>query len=105
MPVQRRAYVIGLLGPVIQAIGLIWQGLHLLIVHWSLPLSPRHLMYEPGILLIVVGFIVSLVCVPVAIEVAQARKQDVEIPVYEPELQTGRAPAHSYSGSGRRHAG
>jgi hypothetical protein len=103
MPVQRRAYVIGLLGPVIQAIGLVWQALHLLIVHWSVPLSTRHLMYEPGILLIVVGLIVSIVCIPVAIEVAQANERDVEIQVYEPEPQTGHAPAHGYSG--RRHAG
>jgi hypothetical protein len=105
MPVQRRAYIIGLIGPAIQAIGLVWEALHVLIAHWSVPLSARHLMYEPGVLLIVVGFIVSVVCVPVAIEVAQANERDVEIPVYEPEPQGGRAAAHGYSGSGRGHAG
>jgi hypothetical protein len=88
-----------------QAIGLVWEALHVLIAHWSVPLSARHLMYEPGVLLIVVGFIVSLVCIPVAIEVAQANEDDLEIPVYEPEPQGGRAAAHGYSGSGRGHAG
>jgi hypothetical protein len=105
MPVQRRAYLIGLLGPALQAIGLLWEALHVAIVHWSIPLSARHLMYEPGVLLIVVGFLVSLVCIPVAIEVAQAHARELEIPVYEPEPQQGRASAHGYSSSGRGHAG
>jgi hypothetical protein len=104
MPVQRRAYVIGLLGPALQAIGLAWEALHILFVHWSVPLSARHLMYEPGVLLVVVGFIVSVVCVPVAIEVAQANEREVEIPVFEPEPQAGPAAAHGYSGGGRRQA-
>jgi hypothetical protein len=105
MPVQRRAYVIGLLGLAIQAIGLTWAALHVAIVHWSLPLSARHLMYEPPILLVIVGFLASLVCVPVAIEVAQAREEDVEIPVYEPDPQQRPAPVQGYSRPGRRHAG
>jgi hypothetical protein len=102
MPVQRRAFIIGLLGPAIQAIGLTWEALHVVIVHWSNPLSARHLAYEPGVLLLAVGLLVSLVCIPVAIEVAQAKEQELEIPVYEPEPQAGgRASAHGYS-SGRR---
>jgi hypothetical protein len=101
MPVQRRAYVIGLLGPVLQAIGLIWEALHVAIIHWSTPLSARHLIYEPGVLLIVIGFFVSLVCIPVAIEVAQANESEVEIPVFEPEHPRESASARRYSG---RHA-
>ncbi|HLG11323.1 MAG TPA: hypothetical protein VI876_06135 [Dehalococcoidia bacterium] len=101
MQVQRRAYVIGLLGPALQAIGLTWEALHVLIAHWSQPLSARHLAYEPGVLLLIVGLFVSLVCIPVAIEVAQAKERELEIPVYEPEAQPGRASAHGYS-SGRR---
>jgi hypothetical protein len=105
MPIQRRAYLIGLLGPALQAIGLLWEALHVAIAHWSVPLTARHLMYEPGVLLIVAGFLVSLVCIPVAIEVAQANTREVEIPVYEPEPQHGPASAHGYSSSGRGRAG
>jgi len=105
MPVQRRAYAIGLLGPALQAIGLAWEALHVAIAHWSVPLTARHLMYEPGVLLVAIGFMVSVICIPVAIEVARARERELEIPVYEPEPQRGRASAHGYSSSGRGHTG
>lgn len=85
MSVQQRALLIGIIGPVLQGIGLSWQALHLALSHWSTPLGPRHLMYEPGTLLIVVGFFVSLVCIPVALEVARATEAEVKIPVYEPD--------------------
>jgi len=96
-----------MIGPATQMIGLAWEGLHVAIVHWSVPLSARHLVYEPAVLLIIVGFLISLVCVPVAIEVAQARAEDVEIPLYEPQPQPDTKPAraHGYSNSRRRHAG
>jgi hypothetical protein len=68
-----------------QAIGLAWESLHLLISHWSTAPSARHLMYDPAVLLIVVGFFASLVLLPVALEVARASQSDVEIPVYEPQ--------------------
>lgn len=89
LPVAQRALIIGLLGPAIQALGLAWTVLHLLIAHWSDTFGPRHLMYEPGVLLIVVGFAVSVICVPVAIDVAKASREDLEIPVYEPEVAAG----------------
>jgi hypothetical protein len=104
MPVVHRAYVIGLLGPVIQAIGLAWQALHIAFIHWNTPMTARHLMYEPAVLLIVVGFFVSLVSIPVAIEVSRASLEEVEVPVYEPEAQaSGRA--HGYSSPGRPRGG
>ena len=105
MPVRRRAYVIGLLGTAIQAIGLAWQALHVAIVHWSTPLSARHLMYEPAVLLVIVGFLVSLLCVPVAIEVSQASEEELSIPVYEPEPQAGQASRAGYPNSGGRQSG
>lgn len=84
MSVQQRALLIGLIGPGLQGIGLTWQALHLAISHWGTSLSARHLMYEPGTLLVVVGFFVSLVCVPVALEVVRATEAEVQIPVYGP---------------------
>jgi hypothetical protein len=85
MSVQRRALLIAYLGPAIQALGLAWEALHLLFAHWDVPLTARHLMYDPAVLLIVAGFLVSLVCAPVALEVARAHEADVEIPLYEPD--------------------
>ena len=89
LPVERRALIIGLLGPAIQALGFIWTALHLLIVHWSEPFGPRHLVYEPGVLLIVIGFAISVVCVPVAMEVVRASEEDVDIPAYAPQAVEG----------------
>ena len=88
-PVAQRALIIGLMGPAIQALGFFWTALHFLLIHWSGTFGPRHLIYEPGILLIVVGFALSVICVPVALEVVKATEQDVEIPVYQPEPEGG----------------
>jgi len=89
MSVQRRALFIAFAGPAIQAAGLAWETLHLLVAHWNTALTARHLMYDPAVLLIVVGFFVSLVCVPVALEVARVTEAEVEIPLYEPEASAG----------------
>jgi len=85
MSVRRRALLIGFLGPAIQAVGIGWEVLHVLVSHWSEPLSARHFLYEPPFLLVIVGFLVAAVCLPVAIEVAQASEEEVAIPVYSPE--------------------
>jgi hypothetical protein len=92
---QRRALIIAFFGPAIQAIGLAWEALHLLIAHWDTGLTARHLMYDPAVLLIVVGFFASLVCVPVALEVARASEDELEIPVYEPEPSEAK-PSHRF---------
>ena len=89
LPVAKRALIIGLLGPALQALGFIWTGLHLLLNHWSEAFGPRHLMYEPGVLLIVIGFAVSVICIPAAMEVANASEEDVDIPVYAPDPVEG----------------
>ena len=89
MSVRRRALFIAFAGPAIQAAGLAWETLHLLVAHWNTALTARHLMYDPAVLLIVVGFFVSLVCVPVALEVARVTEAEVEIPLYEPGASAG----------------
>jgi hypothetical protein len=63
---------------------MVYETAHILAVHAHTPLSGRHILFEPGFLLIIVGFLVSMICVPVAIAVAQASLEDVRIPVYEP---------------------
>ncbi|HWO73052.1 MAG TPA: hypothetical protein VNN21_05800 [Dehalococcoidia bacterium] len=85
MSVRRRALLIGFLGPAIQSVGIGWEVLHVLVSHWSEPLSARHFFYEPPFLLIVVGFLVTVVCIPVSLEVVKASEEEVAIPVYGPE--------------------
>lgn len=85
MPIARRALLIGLLGPGIQALGFTWEISHLLLFHLHNPMDPRHLFFEGGVLLIGAGFLVSLVCIPVALEVARATEDDVALKVFGPE--------------------
>ncbi len=84
MSTQKRALIIGMAGPAIEALGVVWETSHILISHLHGALSPRHMLFEPGFLVIFVGFLVSLVCIPVAIEVASARVEELSIPVLGP---------------------
>lgn len=88
MSVKRRALLIGLAGPAIQAAGIVWTIAHLLLSHLHDPLTARHIVFETPFLIIFVGFLISLVCIPVAIEVAQASLEDVAIPVFQTENET-----------------
>ena len=84
MSIQRRALLIGMTGPGLQAIGLLWEVAHILVIHLHTPIAARHILFEPGFLLMFVGFVLSIVCVPVAIELARASEADVVIPVFGP---------------------
>jgi hypothetical protein len=105
MSVQRRALLIASLGPLMQAVGLAWEALHVAIAHWNVPMSARHLIYEPGVLLIIVGFFVMLVGTPLAIEVARATEAELVIPVYEPEPsdEAQRSPSQRLRRGGLSH--
>lgn len=81
----RRALLIGLVGPTIQALGLLWLVAHLLLVHLHDPINPRHLVFEGGFLAMGAGLLVTLLCVPVAIEVARASEEEVRLHHFEPE--------------------
>ena len=85
MSVQRRALLIGLMGPALQGFGLVWLALHMLFAHWSGSFTARHLLYEPGGLIAVAGLAVTVICIPLAIEVARGTEADLEIPIFEPE--------------------
>jgi len=82
MPVKKRALIIGMLGPAIQTAGFAWQGAHIFFYHMHSAFTARHLVFEPGFLMILIGFIVSFVCVPLATEVAAADESDLEIPAF-----------------------
>jgi hypothetical protein len=84
MAVQRRALLIGLMGPALQGFGLMWLALHMVFAHWSGSFTARHLLYEPGALIAVAGLAVTVICVPLAIEVARAAEPELAIPIFEP---------------------
>jgi hypothetical protein len=81
MSVRNRALVIGLAGAAIQAVGIAWALVHLLTAHVHNAITARHIVFETPFLLILVGLLVTIVCVPVALEVAQANDADVSLPV------------------------
>ena len=100
MAVQKRARVIALIGPVIQAVGILWESVHIVLHHWNTPLAARHVLFEPGVLVVLVGFFITLVCLPVALEVARATEAELAIPVYSPE--PGQAPQEAMEGADSR---
>ena len=85
MPPEKRALLIAMIGPAIQAVGFAWAGVHILLSHHDIPLSARHIVFEPSVLLIFVGLLVSALCIPVALDVAQASEAELEIPVFGAE--------------------
>ncbi len=83
MPPQQRALLIAMVGPTIQLVGFLWYAAHLLLHHLHRPFDPRHLFFEPAVLLVLAGFMVTVVCVPVALEVMRATPEDVAVRVFE----------------------
>jgi hypothetical protein len=76
-----------LAGPAIQLAGITWQGIHVVLYHWGGGFTPRHLFFEPGVLMVLVGLAVAVVCVPVALEVATARPAELAQPEPDEELR------------------
>lgn len=74
--------MVGMTGPAIQATGFFLEGAHVLVSHLHGSMALRHMAFEPGFLMIVVGFVVSLFCIPLALEVARAAPDELDIPVF-----------------------
>lgn len=92
-----------MLGPAIQLVGFLWLGVHLLLSHHHTPLSARHLILEPPLMVIFVGLLVSFVCLPVALEVTRASEEELRIPVFgesAPAQTPATAPLASGPGRG-----
>jgi hypothetical protein len=85
MSLSTRALVIGLAGTAIQLVGILWLAGHVLVSHLHDPISARHMVFEPPFLTIFVGFLVTFVTIPVALEVARATPEEVAIPVFTPD--------------------
>jgi len=95
MPNSTRAVVIGMAGPALTVLGVVWVLVSVLI-DTGRELTFRYVIFDPGHLAIVVGVMVSVVCIPVAFEVAAAAPEDVELELFEPERseQPSGAPAN-----------
>ena len=83
LPIARRALLIGLVGPLIQGLGFVWLLAHLFLRHLHDPIDPRHLFFEGGFLTLGAGLLITLICVPVALEVARASEEEVALMHFE----------------------
>jgi len=82
---QERALLIGMLGPILQAVGVAWDLLqHAVLDHGEVhEATMRHILFGGPHLVIFAGFTLSLICIPLAIEVALALPEELEQPDFE----------------------
>ena len=82
MPTPVRALIIGMLGPALQAAGVAWDLLeHGVFARSEIGhLTFEHIISGPAHLLMATGFAVSVVCIPLALQVATARPGELERP-------------------------
>ncbi len=87
---QARALLIGMLGPALQAVGVGWDLLeHGVFERGGLSdLTLEHIFSGPAHLVMFTGFMVSIVCIPIALRVAVAGPEDVPKQRQEPEAGT-----------------
>lgn len=86
MSTQARALVIGLLGPSLAALGLLWLAVEALIDPRTGKFGLHYLMFNGPHLLVAAGTALSLLAIPLAVRVAVARPDEVEIPVFDRDL-------------------
>ena len=86
MSSSARATAIGMLGPAISLVGLIWIVLDALLDPTPEAANFRYFLFDSPHMMIAVGTIVSALCVPIAIQVARARPEELELPDFEAEL-------------------
>ena len=86
MSSRARATAIGMLGPSISLIGLIWIVLDALFDPTPEAANFRYFIFDSPHLMIAVGTVVSAVCLPISIQVARAQPEELELPDFEAEL-------------------
>lgn len=87
MSPQVRALIIGMLGLVLQAAGVAWDLLeHAIIARGEAEhITLTHIVGGPAHLLIFTGFAISVICIPIALQVAIARPEELGPTPDEPE--------------------
>ncbi len=83
MSMQARALLIGILGPLLEAVGLLWVVLKTVVEPGAAEFTLRYVIFDSAHLILIVGILVTLVCIPVAIQVAHAEPEDVELELFE----------------------
>jgi hypothetical protein len=86
MSASVRAALIGMLGPTVCALGIIWV-LASVVLDSGRELTLRYVLFNPGHLIIAVGIAVTVICLPVAFQVAAAEESELELTLPEPEPQ------------------
>ena len=89
MSPQIRGLLIGMFGPAVQAVGVAWDLLdHTLGHHDAAAESTlRHILFGSAHLVIFAGFVLSLICIPLALQVVLASPEEVELPEFERESE------------------
>ena len=90
MSTHMRAALIAMLGPAVSVLGIAWVLANALI-DTGRELSLRYVAFDSGHLVITAGIIISVICIPVAREVAAAEPEDVELQLFEPDPARQRA--------------
>ncbi len=90
MSANGRALLIGMLGPALQAVGVAWDLLeHAVLAPDKLhELTLRHILMAPEHLVIFAGFLISIVCIPLAMQVVLAEPAELDMPLFEPDGET-----------------
>jgi hypothetical protein len=83
---RTRALVIGLIGPVLSAAGLVWMLLAAALEPNPESADFRYFLFDSPHLMVAVGVAVSALLVPISVAVAIAEPEDVELPVFDAEL-------------------
>jgi hypothetical protein len=83
MSASVRAALIGMLGPAVSTLGIIWV-LVSVVVDTGRELTLRYVLFDPGHLVIVVGIAISAICLPVAFQVAAAEETELELTAPQP---------------------
>ena len=83
MSTQARATVIAMLGPLVQGTGLLWM-LGDALLNPGRELTLRYVLFDPGHLMVAVGLALTVICLPIAFQVATAEPDDLELAMPEP---------------------
>ncbi|HEU4759498.1 MAG TPA: hypothetical protein VFT91_05895 [Dehalococcoidia bacterium] len=71
MSAHTRALLIAMLGPVLQAIGVVWDLLdHGVFSNGAERITLEHIVSGPAHLMMATGFAVAVICIPLALQVA-----------------------------------
>lgn len=75
-----------MMGPSIGAAGFFWLLTKSVLESSHSSATFRYLVFDPPHLVMLVGIVVSVVSLPIALEVSHASSEELEIPIFDEEL-------------------